>query len=95
MPNARASPSPTRADIRKRMESRTRVEGDEVLGQALAILDDVMEADTRTSCSALVNVCHVIARRNVNSAALRILTSACADLAVDRIRPLQDERVLD
>lgn len=66
-----------------------------MLGQALAILDEVMEADTRTSCSALVNVCHVIARRSVDSAALRILTGACVDLAADRIRPRSEERVAD
>ena len=66
--------STMRADIAKRIEDRARMEGDEVQGQALAILDDVMEEDTRTSCSALVSVCHVIARRNVDRAALRILT---------------------
>ena len=84
-----------RADIAKRIEDRAQMEGDEVQGQALAILDDVMEEDTRTSCSALVSVCHVIARRNVDRAALRILTSACADLTDDRIRPRLHETTLD
>ena len=78
----RPSSSETRAVIRRRIESRTREEGDAVLGQALAILDDVVEADASTSCSALVSVCHVIARRKVDTAALRMLTSACTDLTV-------------
>jgi hypothetical protein len=78
----------------RRIESRTRVEGDRVQGQALAILDDILEEDTKTSCNALVSVCHVIAR-NVDTAGLRILTSACADVTADRIRPGRDEKTLD
>ncbi|CAL8469640.1 g9181 [Coccomyxa elongata] len=83
------------AAIRRRIESRTRVEGDRVQGQALAILDDILEGDTKTSCNALVSVCHVIARRNVDTAGLRILTSACADVTAVGIRPGRDEKNLD
>lgn len=92
---AASSSTTTWAAIRRRIESRTRVEGDRVQGQALAILDDILEGDTKTSCRALVSVCHVIARRNVDTAGLRILTSACADVTAVGIRPGRDEKNLD
>ena len=76
----RLSLSGMRTNIKEQMKTEIRDGGDVVLEQALAILDEVARADTRTSCSALVSVCQVTARRDISTAALRVLTNACLDL---------------